>query len=74
MPQHLRVEKMLSDDDDPIVYSQIAVVVNGLKIENGIDGILGWPITDIESIELVSPLDPRIMPATDSLTLKCAQR
>lgn len=31
MPQHLRVEKMLSDDDDPIVYSQIAVVVNGLK-------------------------------------------
>lgn len=59
MPQHLRVEKMLSDDDDPIVYSQIAVVVNGLKIENGIDGILGWPITDIESIELVSPLDPR---------------
>ena len=59
MPQHLRVEKMLSDDDDPIVYSQIAVVVNGLKIEHGIDGILGWPITDIESIELVSPLDPR---------------
>ena len=59
MPQHLRVEKMLSDDDDSIVYSQIAVVVNGLKIENGIDGILGWPITDIESIELVSPLDPR---------------
>lgn len=59
MPQHLRVEKMLSDDDDPIVCSQIAVVVNGLKIEHGIDGILGWPITDIESIELVSPLDPR---------------
>lgn len=58
MPQHLRVEKMLSDDD-PLVYSQIAVVVNGLKIEHGIDGILGWPITDIESIELVSPLDPR---------------
>lgn len=58
MPQHLKVDKMLSDDD-PIVCSQIAVVVNGLKIEHGIDGILGWPITDIESIELVSPLDPR---------------
>lgn len=58
VPQHLKVDKMLSDDD-PIVYSQIAVVVNGLKIEHGIDGILGWPITDIESIELVSPLDPR---------------
>ena len=58
MPQHLKVDKMLSDDD-PIVYSQIAVVVNGLKIEHGIEGILGWPITDIESIELVSPLDPR---------------
>lgn len=58
MPQHLKVDKMLSDDD-PLVYSQIAVVVNGLKIEHGIDGILGWPITDIESIELVSPLDPR---------------
>ena len=58
MPQHLKVDKMLSDED-PLVYSQIAVVVNGLKIEHGIDGILGWPITDIESIELVSPLDPR---------------
>lgn len=58
VPQHLKVDKMLSNDD-PIVYSEIAVVVNGLKIEHGIDGILGWPITDIESIELVSPLDPR---------------
>ena len=58
MPQHLRVEKMLSDDD-PLVYSQIAVVVNGLKIEHGVDDILKWPITDIESIELVDPLDPR---------------
>ncbi|WP_440431172.1 carboxypeptidase-like regulatory domain-containing protein [Prevotella sp.] len=58
VPQHLKVDKMLSNDD-PIVYSEIAVVVNGFKIEHGIDGILGWPITDIESIELVSPLDPR---------------
>lgn len=58
VPQHLKVDKMLSNDD-PIVYSEIAVVVNGFKIEHGVDGILGWPITDIESIELVSPLDPR---------------
>ena len=59
VPQHLKVDKMLSNDDDPIVYSQIAVVVNGLKIEHGIDDILKWPTTDIESIELVDPLDPR---------------
>lgn len=58
MPQHLKVKKMLSDED-PIVYSQIAVVVNGLKIEHGVDDVLKWPITDIESIELVGPLDPR---------------
>lgn len=59
VPQHLKVDKMHSNDDDPIVYSQIAVVVNGLKIEHGIDDILKWPTTDIESIELVDPLDPR---------------
>ena len=58
VPQHLKVDKMLSNDD-PIVYSEIAVVVNGFKIEHGVDDILRWPITDIESIELVSPLDPR---------------
>lgn len=60
MPQHLKVDRMLNlNEEDPIVYSQIAVVVNGLKIEHGVDDILKWPITDIESIELVSPLDPR---------------
>ena len=58
MPQHLKVDKMLSNDD-PIVYSEIAVVVNGIKIEHGVDDILKWPITDIESIELVGPLEPR---------------
>ena len=58
VPQHLKVDKMLSNDD-PIVYSEIAVVVNGFKIEHGVDDILRWPITDIESIELVDPLDPR---------------
>lgn len=58
MPQHLKVDKMLSNDD-LIVYSEIAVVVNGIKIEHGVDDILKWPITDIESIELVGPLDPR---------------
>lgn len=58
MPQHLKVDRILSDDD-PIVYSEIAVVVNGFKIEHGIDDILKWSITDIESIELVEPLDPR---------------
>ena len=58
VPQHLKVDKMLSNDD-PIVYSEIAVVVNGIKIEHGVDDILKWPITDIESIELVGPLDPR---------------
>lgn len=58
VPQHLKVDKMLSNDD-PIVYSEIAVVVNGFKIEHGVDDILRWSITDIESIELVEPLDPR---------------
>lgn len=58
MPQHLKVDRMLSDDD-PIVYSEIAVVVNGFKIEHEIDDILKLSITDIESIELVGPLDPR---------------
>ena len=58
VPQHLKVDKMLNNDD-LIVYSQIAVVVNGIKIEHGVDDILKWPITDIESIELVDPLDPR---------------
>lgn len=58
VPQHLKVDKMLSNDD-PIVYSEIAVVVNGIKIEHGVDDILKWPITDIESIELIGPLDPR---------------
>lgn len=58
MPQHLKVDRMLSDDD-PIVYSEIAVVVNGFKIEHGIDDILKLSITDVESIELVDPLDPR---------------
>ena len=58
VPQHLKVDKMLSNDD-PIVYSEIAVVVNGFKIEHGIDDILKWSITDVESIELVEPLDPR---------------
>lgn len=46
VPQHLKVDKMLSNDD-PIVYSEIAVVVNGIKIEHGVDDILKWPITDI---------------------------
>ena len=45
VPQHLKVDKMLSNDD-PIVYSEIAVVVNGIKIEHGVDDILKWPITD----------------------------
>ena len=47
VPQHLKVDKMLSNDD-PIVYSEIAVVVNGFKIEHGVDDILRWPITDID--------------------------
>lgn len=42
-------------------FSEIAFVVNGLKINRGIADVLDMPITDIESIELVYPLDQKAM-------------
>lgn len=47
--------------DDAITISQIALVVNGLKIDYNLSDFLTMPATDIESVELVKPLDPRAM-------------
>ncbi len=47
--------------DDAITASQIALVVNGLKIDYNLSDFLTMPATDIESVELIKPLDPRAM-------------
>lgn len=47
--------------DDAITASQIALVVNGLKIDYNLSDFLTMPATDIESVELVKPLDSRAM-------------
>ncbi len=47
--------------DDAIKLSQIALVVNGLKIDYNLSDFLSMMATDIESVELVKPLDPRAM-------------
>ena len=46
-------------DDNPSVYSQIVLVVNGMKIEREVSDFLSMSIGNVESIELVQPLDVR---------------
>lgn len=41
------------------VHSTIAIVIDGFKIDHDISDILNMPTTDVESIELVLPTDPR---------------
>lgn len=43
------------------VFSEIAFVINGLKINRGIADVLDIPITDVESIELVTPFDQKAL-------------
>ena len=62
-----RVKGARTYDDDPqsarpnTAFSEIAFVVNGLKIDRGIADVLDIPITDVESIELVTPLDQKAL-------------
>lgn len=57
--QGLPQQHVSSLDNENTVYSQIAIVLNGMKVERNLSDILSWSISDVETIELVQPLDIR---------------
>lgn len=57
--QGLPQQHVSSLDNENTVFSQIAIVVNGMKVEHTLSDILSWSINDVETIELVQPLDVR---------------
>ena len=57
--QGLPQQHVSSIDNENTVYSQIAIVLNGMKVERNLSDILSWSISDVETIELVQPLDIR---------------
>lgn len=54
---HIRPAR-LTQNGDAVVFSSIALVINGLKINYNISDFLTIPATDIESVELVRPGKP----------------